>query len=552
MRLAIFLFYDLENQVSDHVLYLLGRFADHVDRLMVVSNGPLSEDGESRLLQYADEIFIRPNTGFDVGGYRDGLREVGFENLGDFDEVVLFNYTVFGPVFDLGEMFDSMSKLDIDFWGLTEFKDKNKEFLQSYFLVTRKSLHSTAAYRDYWESMPEIKTIDDSIHLHEFRFTPHFVERGFRKQAYIQNSADWQGNTTLVDLPALLDKRLPLIKYRAFNFNEQAIERRGGLLAEDNFRTLAEKTDYPVDLAWEYIISQTQVDDIISNITRAAIVDHPPMSGKAQSALDRAKVFVSIEETDHDELDRLLNFFSHLRTEQLFAVSSNRAIADKIAQKGWRAEMAVRPMTGAPILAYEAEIDALVGENDIVFNLSCFDRDRKNYRLRDFMIENYWATLASERAIAAIASQFDRVERVGLIFAPTESVFGRTTRVEPLCPQASNWDFDAYPPYAQRALGQANWPWRGNAALAGRLVKDVKFLCRLSEMHKLFNHRAAPKVAGIEGVIAEIARRSGYAAKLAVTTEQCIKLIPRWSLSERKFRDATEQQAQRLRDAAPQ
>lgn len=542
MRLGIFLFYDAGGKVSDHVVYLLAKFAEHLDHLIVVSNGPILASDEARLAPYADKIILRRNTGFDVGGYIDGIMSVGFDQLSDYDELILFNYTVFGPIFDLAEMFSAMAQKDVDFWGVTEFRDDNKEFLQSYFLATRKSLHSSPEFRDYWLNMPAIEAVDDSVKFHEFRFTPHFMDLGFRKGVYIENEESWRGNTTLLDLPGLLDKRLPIVKYRAFNFDAAAVERRGGLTAASNFALIAERTNYPVDFIWDYIISQTPVDQIVGSITGATVTDRAVLADDGGDAYGKAVVFLSVEDELH--MERIERYFDAFDRKKLFAVSSNDQIASFFNERGWTVEKSRVPFTGAPLCAFAGRLDTVVSEDDVVFNLSCFAKDRDNYRFRDYLIENYWGPmLSSERTIAAVSQEFADNPRIGLMFAPTENVFGRTTRFEPLCPRASNWAFDAYPHHVFGALKQGNWPWRGNAALSGRLVRNETFMTWLCGLQTQVKHGSMPKVAGIEGAIAELARGAGYAAKLAVTQAQSLKLIARGTLSERNYRSALQAQA---------
>lgn len=542
MRLGIFLFYDGEGHVSDHVVYLLAKFSEHLDRLLVVVNGSIRPGDEERIAPYADQIIVRNNTGFDVGGYIDGIMSIGFDDLASYDELVLFNYTVFGPMFDLDEMFSEMATRDVDFWGVTEFHDKNKEFLQSYFLVTRKSLHASSDFRDYWLNMPRIAAVDDSVKFHEFRFTPHFAERGYKKGVYIENEVSWQGNTTLLELEALLAKRLPILKYRAFNFDASAIERRGGMPAAANYALIAEQTDYPVDFIWDYILSQTKVDQIIDSITTVAITDQPGRAGEDLHAHSGAVVFLSVE--DEPYVERLASYFEAFDVRKLFVVSSNERICSFFESRGWTTQKSARPMTGAPICAFADRLQTIVSEDDMVFNLSCFFQERDNYRFREFLIENYWGPLlSSATTLDTVSDTFRTIPRIGLTFAPTESVFGRTTRFEPLCPRASNWTFDDYPKEARWALNQANWPWRGNAALSARLVLDQGFISVLMGLQAQIKHGSFAKIAGIEGVIAELARGAGYASKLAMTQQQAVKLVARGTLKERDYRNGREQQA---------
>ncbi len=62
----------------------------------------------------------RENTGFDVGAYREALLTIGREALAEYEEIILMNYTLAGPVCELQPMFETMqARPALDFWGLT-------------------------------------------------------------------------------------------------------------------------------------------------------------------------------------------------------------------------------------------------------------------------------------------------------------------------------------------------------------------------------------------------------------------------------------------------
>ncbi len=545
MRLGIFLLYDQEGHVSDHVLYLLAKFSEHIDDLIVISNGPITPESAEKIGPYVSQIVVRDNEGFDVGGYKHGILEVGFDHIAKYDELVLFNYTVFGPIFDLSEMFGAMDERDIDFWGVTEFTDGRKLFLQSYFLVTRRKLHSSADFRDYWLTMPEINSIQDSLDFHEFRFTPFFIERGYRKDVYVQNEASWQGNTTLADLPGLLRKRLPIIKYRAFNFEPRDIERRGALPAAANFKLIESTTSYPIDLIWEYIIAQTDTDRVIDAITGTKISFGDNGLGVGPVSDVDVIVFLSVEDEANAEL--LAQYLSKIDPSRLFVASSKPALVDFFASLGCQSIKVALPVTGAPIVAFRDRILQIVSDNDIVLNLSCFVGERDVYSFRQLVLENYWGPLVgSLETLQAIGAWFKDNPRLGLLFPPTDSILGRVSRAGPLCPRASNWNFQSYPPDLSQALRQSRWPWRGNAAFSGRFVRSPNFLARLAALYAESKPEGAPRICGMEGFIPELARKAGFACALTVSAEQASKLVTRGSADEHIARQNSEQKARKF------
>ena len=52
--------------------------------------------------------------------YKNRADHYGWQRLSEFDEVVMTNSTLMGPVRPLKEMFDAMAeRTNLDFWGLT-------------------------------------------------------------------------------------------------------------------------------------------------------------------------------------------------------------------------------------------------------------------------------------------------------------------------------------------------------------------------------------------------------------------------------------------------
>src|SRR5690606_33659751 len=172
--------------VDEYMIHLLKSFKPFLERLVFVSNGPLSRDSEPVVSKVVDDLIIRENEGFDVWAYKDALDFIGFDELAGFDELLLFNHTFYGPLFPLSEMFDAMAEKPVDFWGIsTHAKMKPNPFthqgilpehINSHFIAVRQPMLSSASFKAYWETMPEINTYVDSVIKHESRFTKHFSD----------------------------------------------------------------------------------------------------------------------------------------------------------------------------------------------------------------------------------------------------------------------------------------------------------------------------------------------------------------------------------------
>lgn len=119
-RLGIFFFYEKNGDVDDFITYYLADLNKNLTELVVVCNGKLSEQGRAAFSQFTDNIIVRENKGLDVWAYKTALDSYGWAKLSEFDEIVMTNSTLMGPVRPLKEMFDAMwENRDLDFWGLS-------------------------------------------------------------------------------------------------------------------------------------------------------------------------------------------------------------------------------------------------------------------------------------------------------------------------------------------------------------------------------------------------------------------------------------------------
>lgn len=158
--------------------------------IFVICNGELQEEGRKTLEQYG-QVMVRENKGFDVWAYKTALETYGWDKLQEYDEVIMMNSTIMGPVFPLKETFDKMDARDVDFWGITEYAKQMCDpsgcckygyiptHIQSHFIVCRRSLISSREFQEYWDEMPMIHSYWEAVGKHEMIFTKHFEDLGF-------------------------------------------------------------------------------------------------------------------------------------------------------------------------------------------------------------------------------------------------------------------------------------------------------------------------------------------------------------------------------------
>lgn len=271
-RLGIYCFYDKYGHAASFIKTFLDDLMDNLDDLVVVVNGQLSDQARQLFSEYTKTIIVRENKGLDVAAYKQAILTLGWEKLESYDEVICLNDTVMGPVYPFREMFACMDRKDVDFWGITAYagetvdKEQIPTHLQAYWHAYRRSLVSSPAFHEYWETMPLWKDYAEVTRKHEMTFTKHFTDLGFTWASYI----DWrkyQGYSSypLLYMPMQIvrDDRCPIFKRRSFFVDYSAyFDQTAGQPALDLYEYLRDHTDYDMDMIWDAILPSYNIDDI--------------------------------------------------------------------------------------------------------------------------------------------------------------------------------------------------------------------------------------------------------------------------------------------------
>ena len=111
-RLVIYFFYDKDGIVDRYVPYMLEDMKKNCSELFVVCNGKLTVEGRAVLEAITPNVYVRENKGFDVWAYKAAMEQYGWKKLEKFDEVVLMNFTFYGPLYPFSEVFSEMNERD--------------------------------------------------------------------------------------------------------------------------------------------------------------------------------------------------------------------------------------------------------------------------------------------------------------------------------------------------------------------------------------------------------------------------------------------------------
>jgi lipopolysaccharide biosynthesis protein len=277
-RLGIFFFYDKDGIVDDYVSYFLNDLKLSLDDLLVVCNGVLTPEGREKFKKITDKILVRENKGFDVWAYKEGMEYFGWDALSNYDEVVLLNFTMYGPLYPFKNMFEDMNKKDLDFWGITVHHGYDfdpfgtikygyiPEHVQSSFICVRKEMLNSIEFKRYWDNMPPVTSYGEAVGFHEAIFTKEFSERGFKWAVYV-DTEDLRKHTyyplMLMPLELVKNRKCPVIKRKGF-YNEynEFLGSTTGEPAVEVYNYIKEHLDYDVNLIWDNLLRSENMADI--------------------------------------------------------------------------------------------------------------------------------------------------------------------------------------------------------------------------------------------------------------------------------------------------
>lgn len=278
-RFTVYFHYDPRGIADEACRLAVQAMRQAAGGLLFVSNGPLQEESRRWAVQCGARLLERENRGFDVGAYRQALLDLGPEGLRGYDEVILMNYTLAGPVCPLDPMLAAMeARPELDFWGLTRhyamvsrrFGGHVPEHLQSHFLALRPRLFLSDAFWQYWQTIRLPRSYEEAVALHEVRFTDHFAALGFRWDSYVHTD-DWRGaflNPIMACPQVLLEERgCPFFKRRSFftDYRDE-LRRTAGTAAGELYGYLKNETDYPVDSLLQSLLHTQPLAALASNL----------------------------------------------------------------------------------------------------------------------------------------------------------------------------------------------------------------------------------------------------------------------------------------------
>ena len=442
-RLGIFFFYDKDGIVDNYVVYLLDDFIKSVSEMIVVCNGKLNAEGRKIFNKYTADVLVRENKGLDVWAYKTAIDFLGWEKLEKFDEVVLFNNTIMGPVYPFKEMFAEMSKRDLDFWGITKYGEEKfdpfgcnpygyvPEHIQSHFMVYRNSLIVCKEFQDYWNNMPEIHTYQESVGLHESFFIMKFSDLGFKWGVYVDTD-EYKGITTfpLIFYPKELieKKKCPIFKRRSFFQDyEYVLANSTGQPTVELYRYLKSTGIYDINMIWDNILRTCHQYDFVQAMSLNYIIPSEETNyTKTKEILKTKKVALIMHLYFPDLIEESKMYASFMPEEADIYITTNTAEKKELIEQQFR-DLKNHHVEVRQIENRGRDVSSLlVGVKDVInnYDYACFVHDKKTSQIdpgsvgSGFAYKCYMNTLCNEAFISNVIQTFEENPRLGIMSPP--------------------------------------------------------------------------------------------------------------------------------------
>ncbi|MDE7322605.1 MAG: rhamnan synthesis protein F [Lachnospiraceae bacterium] len=395
-RLGIFCVYDKDGIIDDYIIVLLRSIRRHLSKILVVCNGALSSAGSEKLSQVADEILVRKKNGFDAGAYKEGMEYIGWSNLGQYDEVVLFNDTIMGPVNSFENMFEDMKNWDLDFWGITkhykvetDLTDKSSEkyiseYIQSYFICIRKKMLLDKAFIDYWKCIADLEAQSDAISKYQTVFTKKFSDLGYKWQVYVNtDDLEYMNADPLMYMTTDLvkNRKCPVFMRNMFfeDYTSILLNTMGNTVREFlDYLNISRK--YDINLIWDNLLRTCNQEDIVRSLSLRYILSSSNSNLlEVQEVLKKRKIALVMHLYFEDLIMDMCQYASYMPKEvDIYITTKNVELREIILNQFTeripnKIEVRIIQNRGRDISSI------LVGVKDIVpqYDYICFVHDKK-------------------------------------------------------------------------------------------------------------------------------------------------------------------------------
>lgn len=207
-RICLFAGYDKNNKIQNYVVYMIKKLAQISD-VYYMANGKISPEELIKIAPYTQMFYTAVHQQKDFGSWQYIISKLGWEKICAYDQLILCNDSVYGPLYDLEVIFKQMARRGYDFWSMTADYGYNFH-LHRYFMVFNKEVMRNGNFQQFWQAVP----FTQNPKISELELTPLLLKQGFAGNSYIRNYK--QKDVLQMPQNMLNNVEIPFVKIKSF------------------------------------------------------------------------------------------------------------------------------------------------------------------------------------------------------------------------------------------------------------------------------------------------------------------------------------------------
>lgn len=254
-RICLFAGYDKTNIIQDYVVYYLKELSS-VSDVYYMADNEISESEKLKIIPYVKGAYGFHHKKYDFGSWQELINIIGWEKILEYDELILANDSVFGPVYPIKDFFNKLqSDTEWDVCGIDRVYslNTNRWYCSSFFLIFKKNALLSGILQNMFANIPDIVTYDYAVKELENPFMKKFYDNGFVVKCVLEKDVnvydEWRD---------ALKYGSPFIKVKGFLGNNTKIK---------DIIYLKNQLNYPLKLI-KSMVQKRIIKNIRQNILR--------------------------------------------------------------------------------------------------------------------------------------------------------------------------------------------------------------------------------------------------------------------------------------------
>lgn len=441
-RITLCVFYDENGEIKNYQKTYIEAIKKISNRIIIIANGEISDESAKYLNENNIDLIIRPNTGFDFGAWKDAILQLGWNELCSYRNLLLTNFTCYGPIYPLEDFVAAMDKRVCDFWGINRHPEQKdcliipeepasyvREHIQSYFLNFKQNILYSLTFRSFWEELQLAATYAQEVAWHENKLTEILEQSGFISDCYM----DFKKYSLSGLNPSLFHAEDQLIS------DSNPLIKRKVLLLDPAYWIDPTRTGRQPQIIFEFLKrNYVKFNEIVEDLTKSTCMSNLQVSLKqlyiveqdfSRKTADFSKIgfiyFVYYSDLINQTLENLLRL---PKDAHILICSSSQSLLDRYKKE--LKDLYFTNVNFQLVRPRGRDMSALLlGAKNFFCNFPffCFLHDKKTSQAglitgKEYAFHNFHCNIASKEYVDNIFQIFISNPEVGLLVPPSFAI----------------------------------------------------------------------------------------------------------------------------------